>query len=112
MSFVSRSILLTRNLCIFMYIFSGRCAFGIDTDMQNDINNPYLRKSAAIFEIDAEKLLPFRLANLMPFLGRPLYYLLFGLVNIRKTLTQLLPILNNYIEEMPVLWLLNNVQKI
>jgi hypothetical protein len=38
-----------------MYLYSGRCAFGIDTDMQNDINNPYLQKSAAIFELDIEK---------------------------------------------------------
>jgi hypothetical protein len=48
----------------------------------------------------------------MPFLGRPIYYLLFGLINVRKALMKLLPFLSNYIQEIPILWLLNNVQKV
>ncbi|CAF3917122.1 unnamed protein product [Rotaria sordida] len=63
-----------------------RCAFGIDTDMQNDINNPYLQKSAAVFKIDIDGLL--------------------------LKLIKLIPFLSNYIEEMPTLWLLNRVQDV
>jgi cytochrome P450 len=80
--------------------------------MQNDVNNIYLKKCAAIFEIDIERFLSFRIANLMPFLARPIYHLLFGLINVRKALMKLLPFLSNYIQEIPTLWLLNNVQKV
>jgi hypothetical protein len=90
----------------------GRCAFGINADMQNNINNPYLRKSVAHFEIDSDKLLPIRLTNLMPFLARPLYNVVFGSMNVRQTLIKIFPILNKYIEELPIVWLSNNVQKI
>ncbi|CAF0997330.1 unnamed protein product [Adineta steineri] len=45
-----------------------RCAFGIDTDMQNDIDNIYMKKSIACFEIDIEKLFIVKLSNVMPFL--------------------------------------------
>ncbi|CAF1529178.1 unnamed protein product [Rotaria sordida] len=89
-----------------------RCAFGIDTDMQNDINNPYLQKSAAVFKIDIDGLLLVRLTNLMPILTRPLYYTLFGISNICNKLIKLIPFLSNYIEEMPTLWLLNRVQDV
>ncbi|CAF4626543.1 unnamed protein product, partial [Rotaria sp. Silwood2] len=90
--------------------FLGRCAFGIDTDMQNDINNPYLQKLAVLFKTDVDDLLLFRLANLIPFLARPLHDIVFGLENVRETLVKLLPVLNDYIAEIPALWLMNRVQ--
>jgi len=80
--------------------------------MQNDINNPYLQKSAALFKIDPDKLLLLRWASLMPFLARPFSILLYGLMNMRPTLMKLLPFLNNYIEEMPNVWLVNNIQSV
>jgi hypothetical protein len=80
--------------------------------MRNDINNPYLQKSTAVFKIDFEKLLLFRWATLMPFLARPFCILLFGFVNVRHTLMKLFPFLNNYIEDMPNVWLENNVQRV
>ncbi|CAF1539394.1 unnamed protein product [Rotaria sp. Silwood1] len=89
-----------------------RCAFGIDTDMQNDINNPYLQKSAALFKTDTDQLLLFRLANLIPFLARPLHDIVFGLGNVRSILVKLIPALNNYLEEIPALWLMNRVQEV
>ncbi len=55
MDVICKQINLEKTTYILMYLYSGRCAFGIDTDMQNDINNPYLQKSAAIFELDIEK---------------------------------------------------------
>ncbi len=95
-----------------IYIFSGRCAFGIDTDMQNDINNPYLQKSAEVFKIDIDKLFIFRLASLMPFLARPIHDFALCMVDIRKLLTKWIPSLNNYIKEYPSIWLMNRVQEV
>ncbi|CAF1341313.1 unnamed protein product [Rotaria sp. Silwood1] len=64
-----------------------RCAFGIDTDMQNDLNNPYLQKSDEVFKTDINELLLVRLVKMMPFL-------------------------KNYIEEFPHIWLMNRVQDV
>ncbi|CAF0791603.1 unnamed protein product [Rotaria sordida] len=89
-----------------------RCAFGIDTDMQNDINNPYLQKTAAVFKTDIEQLLLFRMANLIPFLARPLHDIVFGLNDVRRILVKLIPALKNYVEQIPALWLMNRVQDV
>ncbi|CAF4512437.1 unnamed protein product, partial [Rotaria sp. Silwood2] len=59
-----------------------RCAFGIDTDMQNDTNNIYLKKLAEFLE------------------------------NFRPTLVKLLPVLNDYVQEVSALWLINRVQEV
>ncbi|CAF0990126.1 unnamed protein product [Rotaria sp. Silwood1] len=89
-----------------------RCAFGIDTDMQNDIDNPYLQKSAAFFKIDIDELLIVRLSNLVPILALPLYYVFSGMANIRNKLMKLMPFLSNYLEELPGSWLMNRVQDV
>jgi len=112
MSSVSKSISLMHNLCIPCYLFSGRCAFGIDTDMQNDINNPYLQKSAEVFKIDVDQLPLFRLTNLMPFLSRPIHDIIFGMADVRQLLTKLIPPLSNYMKELPGIWLMNRVQDV
>jgi hypothetical protein len=109
---VNRLISLIHSLCILVYLCLGRCAFGIDTDMQNDINNPYLQKSAEFFETDFDQLLIFQLSNLMPFLARPLHDILFGLTDLRAILVKLIPSLSNYIKELPSLWLINRVQDV
>ncbi|CAF4020068.1 unnamed protein product [Rotaria sordida] len=89
-----------------------RCAFGIDTDMQNDINNPYLQISAAVFKIDLNELQFVRLSNLIPILACPLHYILFSIATICNKLIELIPFLGNYIQEIPNLWLINRVQDV
>ncbi len=79
--------------------------------LMSSLMNEYIEAMLSLC-IRYERFLPFRIANLMPFLGRPIYYLLFGLINVRKALMKLLPFLSNYIQEIPILWLLNNVQKV
>ncbi|CAF5008864.1 unnamed protein product, partial [Rotaria sp. Silwood1] len=51
--------------CAFSSLNLGRCAFGIDTDMQNDIDNIYLKKSAAFFGINPERLLIVKLSSII-----------------------------------------------
>ncbi|CAF1035516.1 unnamed protein product [Rotaria sp. Silwood1] len=89
-----------------------QCAFGIDTDMQNDINNPYLQKATEVFKMHADDLLLVRLSNLFPFLARPLHDIFFGLEDVCKILSKLIPFSSNYIQEIPALWLMNRVQDV
>ncbi|UJR21070.1 hypothetical protein I4U23_024170 [Adineta vaga] len=89
-----------------------RCAFGIDTDMQNDINNPYLLKSAEVFKTDVETLFPFRLCNLMPIFARPIHDIVFGMQYIQKILINFKPSLSEYVSVLPGMWLMNRVQEV
>ena len=96
---------------MFVY-FLGRCAFGIDTDMQNDINNPYLQKSAAFFKRDVEDVLMFRLSNILPILARPLHDIFFGMGDLHNMLTKFAPNISKRIPQNPALWLINKVQDV
>ncbi|CAF0884146.1 unnamed protein product [Rotaria sp. Silwood1] len=89
-----------------------RCAFGIDTDMQNDVSNIYLRKSAGTFELDVEKLTIVKLTNLLPFFVTPFRYFYLGQIAVRRALIRLIPSLSNYIEETPGSWLTNRVKEV
>ncbi|CAM4756507.1 unnamed protein product [Rotaria magnacalcarata] len=89
-----------------------RCAFGIYTDMQNDINNPYLLKSAEVFKTDADDMLLMRLSNLIPSLARPLHDILFSTAEFRRRLIDAIPFLSNFITELPHLWLMNRVREV
>jgi hypothetical protein len=80
--------------------------------MQDDIKNPYLEKSAAVFKVEIDELSVFRLGDLLPFLARPLNFIVFGLTGVRSFLIKLLPFLSNYLKEIPVVWLLNRVGEI
>ncbi|CAF1041423.1 unnamed protein product [Adineta steineri] len=89
-----------------------RCAFGIDTDMQNDTDNIYLRKSAGTFEIDVDRLSIVKLTNLLPFFINPFRYLFLFQIAIRRILIRLIPSLSKYIEETPGSWLTNRVRDV
>ena len=90
----------------------GRCAFGIDTDMQNDVNNIYMRKSAETFELDVDKLSIVKLTNLLPFCGSPFRYFYLSQVAVRRALIKIIPVLSAYIEETPGSWLTNRVREV
>jgi hypothetical protein len=80
--------------------------------MQNDINNPFLQKSAEFFQVDPDELLVVKLSNLVPFLARPLHDLIFSIPNIREFLTKFIPPLGSFIKEFPSIWLMNRVQDV
>ncbi|CAF3497399.1 unnamed protein product [Rotaria socialis] len=88
------------------------CAFGIDTDMQNDINNIYMQKSMACFATDAEKVFIVKLSNVMPFL----IPLLTRVINIRisvvNQLRTLLPKLMHDVDDIPALWIIKQVENV
>ena len=80
--------------------------------MQNDINNPYLQKSAEVFKIDVELLPIFKLSNVMPILARPLHDVMFSMGDVRAVLTKWIPPLSSYLKELPAVWLINRVQEV
>ena len=90
----------------------GRCAFGIDTDMQNDTNNIYLRKAAGTFEVDVDKMAIVKLTALLPWFETPFRLFYLGLVAVRRALVSVMPSLDNYIGETPGSWLINRVRDV
>ncbi|CAF0825035.1 unnamed protein product [Adineta ricciae] len=89
-----------------------RCAFGIDTDMQNDTENIYLKKSAGAFELDIDQLLIVKLTNLLPIFIQPFRYFYLFQIAIRRALIRFIPFLKDYIEETPGSWLTNRVRDV
>lgn len=90
----------------------GRCAFGIDTDMQNDTENIYMKKSAGVFELDIDRLSIVKLTNLFPCFENPFRHFYLGQVAVRRFLIRLFPLLGQYIEETPGSWLINRLRDV
>ena len=95
---------------------SGRCAFGIDTDPQNNPDNIYLKKVKELFDDNPlEKGFLLKSAQVVPEIGVILAQL-FSISN--KTLTfintRLLPLMSSTMQlnEMPIMWLLNRLHTI
>jgi hypothetical protein len=51
----------------YLFFRLGRCAFGIETDMQNDIDNMFLRKAQLTVDINPDKSALVKIGNLFPF---------------------------------------------
>ena len=102
-----------QQFCTFhWFILIGRCAFGIDTDVQNDIYNPYLQKAVEFFKMDIDQSLFVRLSNLMPILARPARDVFLVLYHLRCILTKIMPFLDNYMKEYPPLWFRNHIKAV
>jgi hypothetical protein len=82
-------------------LIAGHCAFGIDTDMQNYVDNIYMKKSLACFVRDPEKMFFVRLAKLMPFLTPILIKVAKTSVVIINFLCEWMPSLMRNIEGSP-----------
>ncbi|CAF1007481.1 unnamed protein product [Adineta ricciae] len=89
------------------------CAFGIDTDMQNDVDNEMMAKAAVIFKQDVERMSLTKLSYLMPWLTPILTrFLLFQTV-LFHTLHRLAPtIFPDLTDKIPRFWLLARVQQV
>lgn len=89
-----------------MLIKIGRCAFGVATDMQNDVDNEYFKKAeeAVATNLDENPLI--RLGYLMPWLIPLLNYIMIGLVLLKRFAHKFIP----SIEEMPRFWLINRLK--
>jgi hypothetical protein len=96
-----------------VFIFLGQCAFGMDTDMQNDIDNIFLRKAQASIDENPEKYFLIKLGNLMPFLIPILSYILIGQMLLFHLFRKVAPEwFLPQIEEFPPFWMLNQVESV
>ncbi len=91
----------------------GRCVYGMDTDMQNDIDNVFMRKCKLAVDDNPERLFWTKLGNLMPWLIPILLKIMVGqmlLVTLVRTVAPVwfLP----QMEGVPALWILNQVRTI
>ena len=94
----------------------GRCAFGIDTDVQNNADNIYFKKVKELFGNKIfNKGFLMKSVQVVPEIGLVLAQL-FSITNNTLTFinTRLLPLISSTIQlnEMPVMWLLNRVHTI
>lgn len=92
----------------------GRCAFGIDTDLQNNPDNMYLKKVGEIFGRNIMSNVFIRYTQLLPaaatIVGR-----LFVFINKTRTFinNQLLPLVSEkQLQEFPSVWLMNRLPPI
>ncbi|CAF1396471.1 unnamed protein product [Didymodactylos carnosus] len=89
-----------------------RCAFGVDTDMQNNPDNIYLKKVARVFTIDIRKMLAFKLGTLVPSLGVTLGTLFIFLNTVKQKLNQLFPSTTKKFEQFPASWIMERVDEV
>ena len=99
-----------------LVFYLGRCAFGIDTDLQNNPDNIYLKKAKELFDHNPlEKGLLLKAAQVVPEIGTLLAWL-FSITNKTSTFinTRLLPLVSSTLQlnEMPIMWLRNRLHTI
>mgnify|MGYP002378798975 CR=1 FL=1 len=96
----------------FVFLLIGHCAFGIKTDLQNDIDNVYMKRSLTLFSRDPEQMFIIRLSHLMPFLD-PLIIQLFNItLKTVNFLSTKLPFLLKTTQESPHFWIFKQLEDI
>ena len=91
-----------------------RCAFGIDTDLQNNPDNIYFKKIEEIFSFGIRSNILFRLTQIIPSLANIGSRIFFGLNDIRAFINKhILPLVSNKrLYELPNMWVLNRLDPI
>jgi hypothetical protein len=87
-------------------LIKGRCAFGVVTDMQNDVNNEYFKKAEGTVAINLDDNSLIRLGYLMPWLIPVLAYLMVGIILLQRFAHKFM----KNVEEMPRFWLINRLR--
>ncbi|CAF1531754.1 unnamed protein product, partial [Didymodactylos carnosus] len=88
-----------------------RCAFGIDTNMQDDPDNIYLHKIGQIISTDFEKLHLSKLCRVIPKLS----WIFAQIFLFRNNFNRLMNFICGHLmkfEELPNLWLFNRIQNV
>jgi cytochrome P450 len=90
-----------------------RCAFGIETDMQNDVNNMFLRKAQLSIDVNPDNLTAVKLANIFPILTPLVMMYLIGQMLLLHLFRKIVPAwFLPQIEEMAPFWILNRVNQV
>ena len=112
MSFVSSTSDFSLDIRIRYVPMLGHCAFGIDTDMQNDVENPYMKNSIALFQIDITRLPIVKLSNIFPWLNPFLVFMLRNAINLIDTLRRVMPSLMRRVQISPITWIMEQVREV
>ncbi|CAF1118828.1 unnamed protein product [Rotaria sordida] len=82
------------------------CGFGLDTDMQNNVNDPYLLMSQKVFSPNIILGILFILALLITELTAVWRIIFWSLGSIRYGLRRYIPVTKRFIDESPGTWIL------
>ncbi|CAF1138136.1 unnamed protein product, partial [Didymodactylos carnosus] len=89
-----------------------RCAFGVDTDMQNDPENIYFKKTAQVFGTDLKKRTIAKLMSVLPELNA-IFRLIFLMQNrLHKIINKLFPSTITKFEQRPEMWFIEQIHNI
>ena len=105
------SVSLIDKLCIsdgVFLLFPGHCAFGIDTDMQNDVDNEFLHKCQAVIDANLDKMPLIQLSHLMPWL----IPVISSIITSQAMLRQVLHRWIKSVAVFPRFWLQQNVRDV
>ncbi|CAF3705214.1 unnamed protein product [Rotaria sp. Silwood1] len=80
--------------------------------MQNDIANPFIIKSARFFEVHPERIFLAKLSYVMPWLTPILTLIVHSIITLCNVLRYLAPSLMSQFEEIPGMWIINQVKNI
>ncbi|CAF0820592.1 unnamed protein product [Adineta ricciae] len=86
------------------------CAFGINTDMQNDVSNIYMKQAMACFATDPEMFPIVKLSNVLPFLNPLLTRIMQSGICLINALSKYVPSLISPIETIPIFWFIGQVE--
>ncbi|CAF1165074.1 unnamed protein product, partial [Didymodactylos carnosus] len=89
-----------------------RCIFGIDTDMQSNPENMYLKQAEKFFALNILKHPIYKLRLLIPEFNTLFAHLLVIYNHFRRILNKKLPFTIKMFEQMPLSWFLDNIHKI
>ena len=88
----------------------GHCAFGINTDMQNDVSNIYMKQAMACFATDPEMFPIVKLSNVLPFLNPLLTRTMQSGICLINKLSKYVPSLISPVETIPIFWFIEQVE--
>jgi hypothetical protein len=84
----------------------------MDTDMQNDLDNVYMKKSMACFAVDVEKAFAVKCTKLMPFLTPIISQVAKLILFLTHELKKRIPFLMRRFDGIPSLWIIEQVEEV
>lgn len=112
MDIICKSKILSVDRSSLVFFSSGKSSFGIESDMQHQHDNLYLTKSQQVVQVDFEKLLIVKLSSLFPWTKSLLARLFSMQLNLFRTISRFVPLVNRLTEELAPFWIIRQAQTI
>lgn len=88
------------------------CGFGLDTDMQNNVNNPYFLNSEKVFSLYRTRGLMLLFILLLKEFKKVWVSIFILLSMIRYWLRQYIPATRQFIDENPIVWIMKQANEV